>query len=624
MAGVVLPNGKNQFFASNGDLLASGKLYTYAPGTSTPKAAYTDAAASVAHANPIVLDSRGEAEIYWSGSYDVTLKTSADVTLWGPARLDQPEEFGAAAELETEFADSSSSSNGDAKVATKNTASGGTARTQHARNNEDFRSTDFDTLQAAVTAASGKVLRVIGSYSLGSTTISVPANTWLDCREASLTWSGNVTGLSFADGGGIIGGTLTGAGGATYNASGNAIYCYGTRNGATTAPTYVTGPQIIGVTITGWSNAGVWLGYQRNAVVRDCKITTVGYAGIGGVSCEDTTIVDNDIDGVAGSGASDWYGIFVDRSEGDETRDPRSRRVVIRGNRVANVTDWEAIDTHAGEDFVIDGNFVTGCRYGIMLVVSDISGTPSLGCKRVVVSNNTIQGSNNGACITVQGVAADRARNIVLIGNTLLNGGWANDTSEGAIRIYEALDVSVIGNTLRTPYVWGINLNGAIYGATVQGNTVIDARDNNYTDPAAIRIGVSTCIASIFGNHLVYQDSGAGTYVSVNSISIAGSLTGLDVDIGRQTFTGIDSTHLTYNAGTTTGVNSTGMMEQTGEGTLSGGTLAVTFAKRFPTTPKVIVSPNSAANAVRAHTISAAGFTAAGTGTDTFTWRATT
>lgn len=95
MAGAVLPNGKNQFFATNGTVLAGGKLYTYAPGTSTPKAAYTNSAATVAHTNPIVLDSRGEAEIYWTGSYDVTLKTSADVTIWGPVQLDQPEISGA-------------------------------------------------------------------------------------------------------------------------------------------------------------------------------------------------------------------------------------------------------------------------------------------------------------------------------------------------------------------------------------------------------------------------------------------------------------------------------------------------------------------------------------------------
>jgi hypothetical protein len=84
---VQLPNGKNQFFDASGNMLAGGRLYTYAPGTSTPKAAYTTSAGTTAHTNPIVLDSRGEAAIYWVGDYDVVLRTAADAVIWGPERL---------------------------------------------------------------------------------------------------------------------------------------------------------------------------------------------------------------------------------------------------------------------------------------------------------------------------------------------------------------------------------------------------------------------------------------------------------------------------------------------------------------------------------------------------------
>ena len=117
---VTLHAGKNQFFASDGSPLASGKLYTYVSGTSTPKAAYTDDAGTIAHANPIVLDSRGEAEIYWTGVYDVTLKTSADVTIWGPIKLEEPESDGTAAALDTalraELANTSTADEGDTLI----------------------------------------------------------------------------------------------------------------------------------------------------------------------------------------------------------------------------------------------------------------------------------------------------------------------------------------------------------------------------------------------------------------------------------------------------------------------------------------------------------------------------
>lgn len=48
-----------QFFNNDGTVLAGGKIYTYAAGTSTPVATYTTFAGNIAHANPIILDSAG-------------------------------------------------------------------------------------------------------------------------------------------------------------------------------------------------------------------------------------------------------------------------------------------------------------------------------------------------------------------------------------------------------------------------------------------------------------------------------------------------------------------------------------------------------------------------------------
>ena len=96
MAGVALPQGKQHFEDNNGAPAAGWKLYTYVPGTSTLKATYTTSAASVANTNPVVMDARGEAAIYWVGDYDCSLKTNADALVWGPERLNQPEVAGAA------------------------------------------------------------------------------------------------------------------------------------------------------------------------------------------------------------------------------------------------------------------------------------------------------------------------------------------------------------------------------------------------------------------------------------------------------------------------------------------------------------------------------------------------
>jgi len=72
---------KFQAFDSNGDPLASGKVYTYNPGTTNAKTTYSDYNLATANANPVVLDSRGEAGIYCSGSVKLVVKDSAGTTI---------------------------------------------------------------------------------------------------------------------------------------------------------------------------------------------------------------------------------------------------------------------------------------------------------------------------------------------------------------------------------------------------------------------------------------------------------------------------------------------------------------------------------------------------------------
>lgn len=72
----LMPQPKQQFTTNLGTPLVGGKLYTYAAGTNNPKPTYSDAAGTVAQANPIVLNLRGEpaAPIYWSGNYRIELR----------------------------------------------------------------------------------------------------------------------------------------------------------------------------------------------------------------------------------------------------------------------------------------------------------------------------------------------------------------------------------------------------------------------------------------------------------------------------------------------------------------------------------------------------------------------
>lgn len=73
---VLLPNGK-QFYTTNAGLpLVGGKIETYDTGTNNPRQTTSDAAGLVPNANPVILDARGEATIFWNGAYRVVVRDS--------------------------------------------------------------------------------------------------------------------------------------------------------------------------------------------------------------------------------------------------------------------------------------------------------------------------------------------------------------------------------------------------------------------------------------------------------------------------------------------------------------------------------------------------------------------
>lgn len=79
----LMPSGKQTYTDAAGAPLAGGRVYTYAAGTSTPLATYSDRAGTVPNTNPVILDARGEATIFWApAGYKVVLRDSADVIVW--------------------------------------------------------------------------------------------------------------------------------------------------------------------------------------------------------------------------------------------------------------------------------------------------------------------------------------------------------------------------------------------------------------------------------------------------------------------------------------------------------------------------------------------------------------
>ena len=84
-------------FDNNGLPLANGMLYSYIAGTTTPQATYTDSTGSTPNANPVVLNARGEANVWLNPTqgYKLVLTDSLGNQIWsvdgiiGPVNINQ-------------------------------------------------------------------------------------------------------------------------------------------------------------------------------------------------------------------------------------------------------------------------------------------------------------------------------------------------------------------------------------------------------------------------------------------------------------------------------------------------------------------------------------------------------
>jgi hypothetical protein len=131
------PSPKMQFFSANGVPLVGGKLYTYSAGTNSPLATYTDSTGATSNTNPIILDSRGEANVWLGvGSYKMILRDSADALIWTVDNiLGAPSSNAALVAL--------AASNGSSLVGFIQSGTGAVATTVQAKLRETFSAFDY-------------------------------------------------------------------------------------------------------------------------------------------------------------------------------------------------------------------------------------------------------------------------------------------------------------------------------------------------------------------------------------------------------------------------------------------------------------------------------------------------
>jgi hypothetical protein len=195
-AASVTPNPNIQFLdTSTGAALpcVGCSVYTYAAGTSTPLATYTDSTGMTANSNPIVLDSAGYSTSgIWikASCYKFVLENASAATVWTQDNVCDNSQL-----LKTLLAGST----GAAQIGYE--ASGGAATNVAAVLNVTPRASDYSSLAVALTTISaGQTLTVpAGTYAIPTAVTVSTANIRMQCQPGAVIQAAtsNYTALSF-------------------------------------------------------------------------------------------------------------------------------------------------------------------------------------------------------------------------------------------------------------------------------------------------------------------------------------------------------------------------------------------------------------------------------------------
>jgi len=282
-------------------------------------------------------------------------------------------------------------------------------------------------------------------------------------------------------------------------------------------------------------------------------------------------IDDNDIENCTQAGGVVAYGIQV---TGDAAGGNPCTDISITNNRINGIPSWDAIGTHDCDGLIVIGNKCRNVRHGIdvgHLVSTNV-------CNNILIADNYVEGTLtdtwSGAAAEIGGVivegfdASHRVSGVTIRGNLIrnffdVNGMVGGGNGAGCICVTNADDANVNGNVIagggtgNTPEATGIFIEGSLNRLSIVGNSI---QGGSYVRGGIRFQNVLADVVTIQGN------SGIQSTTANNHIILTGSTVSL-ASIGNNPS---NSTQPYLQDVTTTVGTSSGAQEGSFTGTLTG------------------------------------------------------